>query len=331
MRAPALLLGVAALAIAPRASADELTWESPAGCPDRPNVEQRIQKLLGAAAKTEVVVEGRVTATKGGYHLALTTTRDGARGERSLDDASCEALADSAALIVAMAIDPAAALASEEPAEPVAVVASAEPIESEPPPPSPAVVVVAPPPADVPAVVVRAPESPAPVRPRFLLSGGGEVLGGVFPRAALGAALSAGVVFGPLRVDVGGRFTPSSTHSLSEPSGASGTFELLVAQARGAYLFTRDAWDLGPTLGVEVGRARARGQGVSESLEGRAPWFAGSLGALATLRAGSVALTIDAALVVPFTRPSFVIEGAGTVHTPAALALRAGLSAEVRF
>jgi membrane-associated protease RseP (regulator of RpoE activity) len=330
MRAPALLLAVAALAIAPRASAVELTWESPAGCPDRPNVEQRIVKLVGPAAKAEVLVEGRVTVTKTGYHLALTTTREGARGERALDDASCEALADSAALIVAMAIDPAAALAIEEPAEPVAVVASADPIESEPPPPSPAVV-VAPPPADVPAIVVRAPERAASVRPRFLLGGGGEVLGGVFPRAALGAALSAGVLFGPFRVDVGGRFTPSSAHSLSAPSGASGTFELLVAQARGAYLFTRNAWDLGPTRGVEVGRARGRGHGVSESLEGRAPWFAGSLGALATLRAGAVAFTIDAALVVPFTRPSFVIEGAGTVHTPAALALRAGLSAEVRF
>jgi hypothetical protein len=324
MRAPALLLGLATIAVAPRAAAVELTWESPEACPDRANVEQRIHKLLGTT-NDKVIAEGRVTATKNGYHLALTTTRDGVRGERALDDASCEALADSAALIVAMAIDPAVAMGIEEPPAPTPLLAAPSPNEL--PPPSSEVVVA--PIADAPAAAVVV--QPPSARPRFLIAAGGDVIGLVFPRAALGAAFSVGTVVRSLRFDLGARYAPSSSHELAAPAGASGSFELLVAHARGAWLWSRGDFELGPTLGVEAGRARGRGQGVRTSLEGRAPWFAGSLGGLLTLRTGAFGWSADLAVVVPLTRPSFVIEGAGTVHTPAAIALRAGLSAEVRF
>ncbi len=333
MRLPALLLGVAACLGASRAGAVELNWDSPEGCPDRASVEQRIQKLLaGASEKSVVVAEGHVTISKTGYHLALTTTRDGTRGERAIDDASCEALADSAALIVAMAVDPAAGLGIEEPAPaPPPAVAAASATEPESPVPTPEVVIAPAPKADKPSLPPVAPSRREPLRPRFLIAAGGDVLGYVFPRAALGGALSVGAILGRARFDLGARYAPSSEHEFAAPSGASGTFEMLAGHARAAWLWSYDAWELGPTLGFEAGRVRGRGNGVSTSLEASTMWLAGTLGALATHRFGRFAFTGELSLLAPLTRPSFVIEGAGTVHTPAAVALRGGLSAEVRF
>jgi len=328
MRVPAVFLALSVLTIAPRASATELSWDAPASCPDRATVETRVEKLVGGA-KSDVVAEARVTTTKDGYHLTLVTTRGGVRGERALDDASCDALAESAALIVAMAIDPAAALAADEtPPQPTPTPLLAAPTPNELPPPSSEIVVA--PPVDEPVEPAPTRRKPALV-PRFLASVGGDVVANVFPGAALGASASVGVLLDRVRLDVGGRYSPSRDYALSAPAGASGEFELLVGTARGAWLWTVGAWELAPTLGLEAGRARGRGRGVSTSLEGRALWLAASVGALATLHAGSFGLTGELALLAPLTRPSFVIEGAGTVHTPAAVALRAGISAEFRF
>lgn len=329
MRVSAVLLGVAACLCAPPASAVELSWEAPAGCPDRANVEQRIQKLLaGASEKSKVSAEGVVTATKSGYRLALTTTRDGTRGERILDDKSCEALAESAALIVAMAIDPAIALTIDEPPPPPPPPPATT---TEPEPPAPPPPVAPPPKADTPSPAPVAPPVREPLRPRFVVAAGGDVLGYVFPRAALGASLSVGTIIGPFRFDLAGRYSPLSEHSLDAPAGASGSFELLLGQARAAWLWSLGGFELGPAVGFEAGRARGRGHGVSTSLEARTPWLAGSFGALASHRFGRYALSGEVSLIAPLTRPAFIIEGAGTVHTPAAVAIRAGLSAEVRF
>lgn len=330
MRLSTVLLGVAACLCAPSAKAVELAWEAPEGCPDRANVEQRIQKLLsGASEKSHVTAEGIVTATKSGYRLALTTTRDGTRGERILDDKSCAALAESAALIVAMAVDPAIALTMDEPAAaPPAPTTSAS--EPEPPAPPP-VAAPTPPRADTPSMVPVTPPPSQRPRPRVLVAAGGDVLGYVFPRATLGVSLSVGAIVGPLRFDVGGHYAPSSEHDLAAPAGASGSFELLLARARAAWLWSIGAWELGPMAAFEAGRARARGNGLSTSLEARTPWFAGSFGALASHRFGRFAVTGEVSLIAPLTRPAFIVEGAGTVHTPAAVAIRAGLSVEVRF
>ncbi|MBI2394330.1 MAG: hypothetical protein HYV09_32470 [Deltaproteobacteria bacterium] len=327
-----LVVPLAAMLVARSAHAGgavELQWEAPASCPDRANVEARIAKLLqGADASKPVRAEARVRQSDGVFHLELVTTRDGVRGERVLDDPSCEALAESAALIVAMAVDPAAALEPSPPstaavvAPPSASSAPAAPI----PPPAPG---AAPPPvADASPDVSRGEPRP---RPRLVLAAASDALVGVFPNAALGVGASLGVLPAPLRFDLGVRWSPRANHALKTPEGASGAFELVAANARAAWLWSRERWDLGPSLHAEAGVARGRGVGLSQSLEGSAPWLAAGPGVLATLRAGDVALSAEIVGLIPLTRPRFVVEGTGTVHTPAAVALRAGISAEVRF
>lgn len=84
-----------------------ITWDAPDGCPDADAVRAQVAVELGRdPAPGDVDVELRVARDGAGWHLEMTTAGG---GERTLEAASCEELAQSAALIVAMAIDAAAA------------------------------------------------------------------------------------------------------------------------------------------------------------------------------------------------------------------------------
>ena len=90
----------------------ELDWDAPDPCPDRDDVEALVSRHLGdrATARAPVSASGRIVQTPTGYALTLRTST----GERHIEAVSCDELAQSAAVILALLIDPQAA-----PPEPV--------------------------------------------------------------------------------------------------------------------------------------------------------------------------------------------------------------------
>ncbi|MCA9656216.1 MAG: hypothetical protein KC501_40300, partial [Myxococcales bacterium] len=86
-----------------------LQWSAPAGCPDAAAVEARIAALTAGRPEGEgtLEVEGTVSAFEGGFSLRLTTSLRGRTGTRELSARACDDLADSAALVVAVTLDPA--------------------------------------------------------------------------------------------------------------------------------------------------------------------------------------------------------------------------------
>jgi hypothetical protein len=90
--------------------------------------------------------------------------------------------------------------------------------------------------------------------------------------------------------------------------------------------------ELGPCVGIELGRIHAAGFGVTEPGEGSELWVAGLAGGLLTwapVPAIAVGLRVDVAL--PATRPVFVLQGVGSVHQPGSVAGRVAGVIEARF
>jgi hypothetical protein len=135
-----------------------LTWTAPAACPPQHEVQRRIDALLGptdavppSSASTSEGAPGsaranaRVSEAGGSYQLTLTLSGPGLTGTRRLSGDDCSALADSAAFLIAVAVDPSLPGAAGPPAAETTTV-SEPPLAAAAPP-----VVVSPAPAALPA------------------------------------------------------------------------------------------------------------------------------------------------------------------------------------
>ncbi|WAS91421.1 hypothetical protein [Nannocystis punicea] len=111
-----------------------LTWSAPPGCPSRESVGAWVRDHLGAAANPAgypgVVVDGVVTRQGADWHLRLRVDRDGFSAQRALSGPTCEELARSAALVLAIVLEPTLGRA-DPPPEPAG---TPPPTEAEPPP-----------------------------------------------------------------------------------------------------------------------------------------------------------------------------------------------------
>lgn len=89
-------------------AAVELRWDAPAGCPDAAAAAARIAtRTPDPIGPDRVEVDARVVAAGSGYALALTLARAGAAPtRRTLASDRCDELAEAAALVVAVALDP---------------------------------------------------------------------------------------------------------------------------------------------------------------------------------------------------------------------------------
>jgi hypothetical protein len=90
-----------------------LAWTAPEGCPDEGWVRREIERLIGrplaADESPAIVAVAQVRERKeGGWLLRLRTRHGSARGLRELKARTCESLAEAAALILALSIDPSA-------------------------------------------------------------------------------------------------------------------------------------------------------------------------------------------------------------------------------
>ncbi|MBX3275127.1 MAG: hypothetical protein KF729_32985, partial [Sandaracinaceae bacterium] len=118
-RVGVVLVALAALAAPSRAAAQlVLGWDVPDGCPPASAVHAEVARLLGGQLPDDVALEAGAVASsrRGRWRLRLTTLMAGVAGERVIEGDACAPLADAAALVLALMIDPLAVAAHAEPA-----------------------------------------------------------------------------------------------------------------------------------------------------------------------------------------------------------------------
>ncbi len=241
MRRPAAgAIGLAALLATgtarPAGEASEpiaLAWASLPGCPGEREVRAEIERVLGGppdpASRRYLRAEAHVSRAGAGFHVHIVTDLGGAIGERDLDGPTCSAVANAAALIVALTFDPDALArradaAAPHPAPP------ASPAAPPAPPALPAAVLapsLLPPPLPDAAVLPEAPPWIPPVapppsadrapRPRPIVALGvlGAASVGALPKVGGGIGGRAGILVGRFRADVSASYWPDQTATLA--------------------------------------------------------------------------------------------------------------------
>jgi hypothetical protein len=364
MRLPAAgAIGLAVLAAAGLARAAgepgepiALTWDAPPGCPREADVRAEIERVLGGppdpASRRYLRAEVRVSRGGDGFHVHLLTDLGGAIGERDFAGPTCLAVANAAALIVALTFDPQALARRTE---------AAAPPPPPPPPPSPpaptSAAPLAPPPGVVPGPSVRpappalpmeadrgpppmAPPLPAalgappppPVRPGFAVGLIAAASVGALPRVGGGIGGRVALLAGRFRAEVSALYWPPQTATLATRPTQGGDFRLITGDGGACYAVLRAPVELSPCAGLEVGSMEATGFGARSNGSGSALWIAPRAGGAAGLPIGRhFAARIDLAVIVPAERPPFVLTSAGTVYTAGPVVGRATLGLEVRF
>ncbi len=256
-------------------------------------------------------VKTRARIEKIGSHYRATLDIESARsrGERVLEAESCEALAKSAAVVVAMAVAP----EREEPE-------ASEP--APPPPPAPAQPAaddrdrVTPPSRDRGAHVGLRVEAVADSAMMPSLAPGGGIALGLDPIERL-------------HLELHGAIFAAQEGRVDAERGA--TFSLFSAGARACWALTRGV-EIAPCAGVAIDRLGAAAFGAQKVGDGSAIVVAPEgLVALRLPIAGPIDLRAGIGALAPISRQSFVITARGTVHEVPAIAIRGFLGPEVHF
>lgn len=291
----------------------ELSWTAPAGCPDQAAVVASVQRAVATTPPEALRVAARVRAEEEQWVVDLELS-GAASGTRSVRARTCRALARATALIVALALDPQARV-PEEPIE--------EPAPPPPPPPKPE-----PPPPPPPPPVPVAPS----VRPYVFAGATGER--GLLPGFALGATFGGGLAWRIVRGDVAGQIVPTRGASLEGRSGG-GDLSLLGLALRGCTGPSTRLVALAGCVRLRGARIAAEGAGLAPDYRQTAWLLALEPGALVRLpAAGGLAAELEAAAVVPLSRPDLVVlvnDVPTSLFRPAAVGVRVGLGATYRF
>lgn len=286
------------------------------------SVEERLgRRVFVSAAEADVSVEGRIEKrAAGGWHSVITI-RDGKGallGTRELDrpDASCAALNEPLALIIAVMIDPEAKLSSGPPPLPAPAPAPAPaptPAPAAAPAAAPAPAPAGPPDADVPAPRAKDPW-------RFQGDAVATISSGIAPQVDPGGSI-AGTLFLP-RIPLGLRgygslFLPTT----AEQDGARASFDLFYLGSAICPTLRRPAivamLCFGGHLGVIRSHPETLNRGVADKTE--AIWNAVSEVRVTIPVLAPLALTAGASAVLPLVRPTFGYERADASRTRANL------------
>jgi len=301
------------------ARALELRWTAPATCPSQEDVQARIDGLLRAPGKPASSVEqgahasAKLSALRSGFKLVLTLSGDGLGGTRTLTGKDCAELAETAAFLIAVAIDP-----SLPGAEPPA----AEPAPPREPP------VVPPPPEAPPAPPPPAPrtvERPLPFSLQAGAFGGAWRAGLPSTQAQVGA--SVGVALGRVQIELRGTYvveriqeglgrddsddtTPPPMTPPPTLAGKSRSLELALCHLWGTRFFG------GPCASVALVRTDAEAQNFAVNYENDPlGWVSAAIGAQGGIRVNRwLESFIDAGLGGPISkRPSFRVKAGGSM------------------
>lgn len=281
------------------ASPVDVTWRGDDTCPIERFNAKLAAYLAGASEQRPVRVVIDVRQGKRWTADLALTTADG-RSDRHLAGNSCAEVADAAAFVTAVVVDP--GVLARPPPEPLVdpapapapIVAPPPDLVPEPPPPDPPVSTTPP--------LERPTATPAP-RPKrrpggFVRLGGGlEALG--LPRVAPTANLTAGLLGRRWRVELGGMYrAPTRAPNPVEPTiGA--RIRLWTVAARGCGVLRPWVLEIPLCAGVEAGQAIAHGYGYAGRTE-RVPWVAALVGpALAWAPRRWIALWLGVELGVP--------------------------------
>ena len=270
-----------------------LRWTAPEGCPDAASVERAVSRLVGESAQADQPLEVVATVSAQGDEWEVVLELAGT-SRRVLRGRTCAAVADAAALIIALIIDPLA-------------IAQPPPAAAPPPPP------------------------PQPARAWRLGARGGLDWGAL---AAAGPAfgLLGSLTLGHQLIEVDLQAWFPQRVLLEAPAGAGGTLTLYVASVTTWRKLLDGVLSLGPSLGLDLGLLHAEGFGVTTPGSGSALWLAGRAGISASWAFfGPLELNLRLDLVVPFLRPRFVLTNVGDVHTPAPVGVRAMVGGAVQF
>lgn len=320
-----------------------LSWSAPAGCPTEAEVRARVVQMTGEQAARSATLSARATvreASPGRWALTLELTGATGSGRRELTAPRCEELLEAAALVVAIAVDPRAALAGPTSAPDPGVV-PAPPQDMSQGSGSEGQVVKdmsegpkdmsqdagPPPPADEPGLVDEPVEAP----PAAAADPGSTATRG---RLRVGLRAAAGVSFARilprtsaavnLAVSLGGRHWRAELAGTYAPPVAGGTaaigglFQAGAVELRGCPVLRRKTIEVPLCVGLQIGamEGRGRGSGLTTTTTARSLWLAGTLGAALAWRprGGRVAPWLQADMIVALVRPSFVTAGQVQVH-----------------
>ncbi|MDF2692491.1 MAG: hypothetical protein K0S65_874 [Labilithrix sp.] len=302
----------------------ELSWDAPAGCPDALTVTRRVEQILRGPPAAPVTVFARAKITgpsEGRYHLVLTLRTADVEETREIDAASCSALAEASAVVVALAIDPSkdgALLPAEETPQP----------PTPPPAPSPA-----PPPPTKPAPSHHHTATPrqSPPSTRLAIGAGGAVVSGMLPELGGGLIASGTLRFERFRVGLVGSYWVPQRASFGRNAGAS--FEMVEVGAFGGYLVPLGRFALGPSANLEVTHVDVKGFGIRAPRTSSTLWPTVALGARAEAQVASwFGVFARTDLLFPIGAPAFGLatdNASVRLHDPSLFSVRLSLGIEI--
>jgi hypothetical protein len=285
-----------------------LAWQAPETCPQREAIDARLHALLpdfGELATPDTPaslrVIGRIEPAGDRWTVTLVFESDRGTDERSFSGPDCVALADAAALVVAVAIDPlgvSQTIAYEEPTpEP-----EPEPTPKLPPaePPPPTTTTYALPIDDAP------PRDEPTARFAFALLGGGGYGPLRLAQAGVGVELGA---FGPWwRASLRGLWLAPRRQSFA---AGEARFDGVAIAVRGCGVPAVRRVEFPICAGVEAGSLRGAGTGTTlDARDANIPWVAVLVGpGLRWAVMDRIALGVDLELLAPLVRGGFTIDG----------------------
>lgn len=299
-----------------------IQWDAPSPCPGASRMERELRVLLPAEASPgppRVDATARVRRTaENGFELTLELRSASGTTAQRLEATECSTLVEAGALIVALAVDPMAAVReveSDPPGlvpPPVAPVAQA-PIPATAPPettdPIPQPVPPAPAnPIAGPSVVARAPAPSEPgrkipVRLGLRLTGGANI--GVLPTTSGGVGGVLAVFDRRWRAETMWMFDfPAEARS---DAGVTADVGLWWGSLRGCGVPGVRDWSFPLCGGIEAGALRGQGTGTTvDARADREPWLAVHAGpGVAWSPTPPIALVLQPDLVVPLLRGGF--------------------------
>jgi hypothetical protein len=285
-------------------SAVELDWDAPAECPNGPSVTAEVERILAGSPgrSSRLRVQGTVSRTpQDKWHVELSLRGTELEAKRGLEGPNCAAVAEAAALVIALAINPE--------------------VERPTPPPKPETTQES---------RATPPQMPTFAGPAISIGATGD--SGTVPDGTVGLEGNFGWTLGNVHTELSGTYFLERRGTLAERDDVGATFRLGDMSLRGCYQFARDRLAFGPCVDVGLQWTRAQGFGpiASRTVSGVTPAIGGAMGAEWLISRYFVPYARLGG-VVPLARPEFAVQGMGYVHRAAVVAFRGTVGFEVHL
>ncbi|HEX3597558.1 MAG TPA: hypothetical protein VHU80_20760 [Polyangiaceae bacterium] len=266
-------------------------------CPDEAALAERVQHIRERTDLGKAAYRVAFSRTATGLTVSITAEPSGRARTLTSGDASCDAIANAAAVTLALLFD-------AEPVEP--------PARPAPPPPP-----RAPPPKPHPAT----PAAPSPLS--ATLAASFVYVAGVTGAAAFGGTLEAGVSTSRFRTSVGALWTAPVRSSLAPGHVQEG---LVGGVARACFAPITGMRRLDACSGAIVGLTSARAEGYSRNETRDRPWLAIPIELAGSFWTRRFGVELGAAALFPVVRHDFGIDGLGVPYRSSAVGAMASLA-----